>query len=310
MSRRRANQTGRSNGKRFVMVEHWVLNTPAWQVISSHAKVVLIHLLKRFNGVNNGEIAFAVRQGEEAGLSRSVTARAINELIDVGFVIVRRDSAFTVKTRDAREFELTLFECNGRQPCKDFARYRPEPIANLAKAKGQSEQRDAKAHHWDTKGATEPEQKSEGPHAGPQISLKRKQQSPQTATSSYAMPRTAKPNARSTCEASKAKSHQGRRPANQGADIIDLTDRLAVHAPVDQDRLRSRMGQIVKHHPRGTQAKLGREIGLSPEALSNFRAGRFRLSEEKANALLQALDAFDSALVGALTVRPSQRNEY
>src|SRR5689334_24448008 len=42
----------------------------------------------RFNGVNNGEITFGVREAEEIGLGKSSTAELFAELVRLGFLVV------------------------------------------------------------------------------------------------------------------------------------------------------------------------------------------------------------------------------
>ena len=62
---------------RFVMLPHWMLKSPAWRVLSPTGKAVLLHLWKRHNGTNNGQIVYRCRDAEPIGVSSSTVARAL-----------------------------------------------------------------------------------------------------------------------------------------------------------------------------------------------------------------------------------------
>jgi hypothetical protein len=57
----------------------------AWHV-SAVARAVLLAMLSRYNGRNNGRIGFVCREGSAMGVSEDGTARAIHELIAEGFI--------------------------------------------------------------------------------------------------------------------------------------------------------------------------------------------------------------------------------
>src|SRR5215471_17061559 len=118
MGRRRAH-----GGERFVLLPHWMLKSPAWRALSPNAKAVLLHLWERHNGANNGQIVYAVRDAAEIGLSRATAARALTETIEMGFLRVTRWSAFRLKTKEAREWEITCEPIDGRPASKDFMRW-------------------------------------------------------------------------------------------------------------------------------------------------------------------------------------------
>jgi hypothetical protein len=130
------------SGARFVALHHWLLRSAAWQALSPNAKAVLLHIWLRHNGSNNGTICYAVREAAEIGLSRSTTARALAELTELGFLRVTRQSSFTLKTKEAREWALTAEPIDGRPPTKDFMR-------SPSKTKTQSHQRKEQSHPRD-----------------------------------------------------------------------------------------------------------------------------------------------------------------
>ena len=137
---RKANSTGRSEGQeRFVQIPYWVLESPAARMLSPTAFKLLVYILKRFNGMNNGRIAFGVRSGcfvrkadgggavedTDIGLKPSTIADAIFELVGAGFIAFERDSLFTGRRGTigqgvVREWRLTWLPSDGKLPTKDF----------------------------------------------------------------------------------------------------------------------------------------------------------------------------------------------
>jgi len=115
---------------RHVRLYHWILDTDAWKRIPVYAKVVYIGL-RRYNGSNNGRIAYSVRDAaHEAGIALMTAARAFRALEANGFVVTMKKGAFSRKVRHASEFRLTEFACNASLlgATKEFARLiEPEP---------------------------------------------------------------------------------------------------------------------------------------------------------------------------------------
>lgn len=135
---RRADRTGRSEGEgRFLSLPYWVMETPAWLALSPNCKVALLAVAKRFNGHNNGRIAFGVRSGiyvteggklveKPFGMSRFQVGRALAEAERAGFIACTQDGSFDQK-RLVREWRLTWLSCNGQLATKDFVRAQPRP---------------------------------------------------------------------------------------------------------------------------------------------------------------------------------------
>jgi hypothetical protein len=137
---RKANSTGRSDGEpRFVQLPYWVMETPAFLSLSSHTKVALLLMLKRFNGRNNGMIAFGVRSGcfvpvpgsnelqNKPVLSSAQMARSLKEARAAGFIACERESQFsgrkgTTGQGIVREWRLTWLPTDGNPATKEFAR--------------------------------------------------------------------------------------------------------------------------------------------------------------------------------------------
>ncbi len=134
--------------ERWVGLPHWMLRSPAWKSLSPNAKALLIDVWQRHNGSNNGEISYAVREAAEIGLGRTTAARAFAELVERGFLVMTRDSAFTVKTRAARLWRITAVPCGGNRATKDFMCYSATPDGageRIAKSRIQSVQGDTQS---------------------------------------------------------------------------------------------------------------------------------------------------------------------
>lgn len=103
------NATGRSNGElSHIRLYHWEYNCPAFRALSPNAKAVYLAMRGLFNGRNNGHIAMSARNaGAVCHASKSTGARALHELIDLGFIRITKASAFNMKQRLAAEYELT-----------------------------------------------------------------------------------------------------------------------------------------------------------------------------------------------------------
>lgn len=137
-----ARRRGR-NGERHIRLPHWLLRSPAWCCLSPNGKAVLLHLWERHNGMNNGDIVYAVRDAEDVGVSKSNAARALAELIDKGFLLVTRASGFTVKTKEARCWAITAEPIESAPATKNFM-FWTDP-----KNKTQSHGRDRQSHGRD-----------------------------------------------------------------------------------------------------------------------------------------------------------------
>ena len=120
---------GQSRGDRFVRLEFYMLDSMAWQALSPQATKLYIDLCKRYNGANNGSLAYSVREAEAIGLTRSTAQRAFAELQAHGFLAVARDASFNLKTRMARLWRLTAYPAFGRDPTKDFMGWKPPASA-------------------------------------------------------------------------------------------------------------------------------------------------------------------------------------
>jgi hypothetical protein len=91
------NKTGRAlSPERFVLLPHYLLNSAAWKGLSPTARAAWIHIVKRYNGANNGSIAVSTRLlGEDLNCSKNAAARAILDLKNAGLIEQTAASSFS-----------------------------------------------------------------------------------------------------------------------------------------------------------------------------------------------------------------------
>lgn len=94
--------------KKHVRVYRDQMATEAWLALSGSAVKVMLAMGLLENGDNNGEFYFSDRKGAEmTGLSRNTVRKAINELIDTGFVYCSVRGGFSRKTPHAACYGFT-----------------------------------------------------------------------------------------------------------------------------------------------------------------------------------------------------------
>ena len=112
---------------KHLRVYRFMFESPAYRSLLSVARCLLHELMYRFNGQNNGYVAFSHREAlDEIGTrsNRAVTD-AFKELQSKGFIRPRVIGSFNLKRRHATEWILTHEEYGGREATKDFMRWRP-----------------------------------------------------------------------------------------------------------------------------------------------------------------------------------------
>lgn len=119
---------------RHVRLYRWLTNSAAWRSLSPVERCVYLEIAKRFDGKNNGFIAFSVREGAvELHISKMTVSRAVSRLVKLGFVEITVPGGFSRKVLHATEYRLAEHTCNksGALASKAFMSYTPEPSENL-----------------------------------------------------------------------------------------------------------------------------------------------------------------------------------
>ena len=105
---RRFTRGKRGNG-RFVALPFVVIDSDAFSSLKPPAVSILIALMKRFNGSNNGYIPLSCREaGDFANVSSNTAARAFKQLERVGLIKCVTLSNFDCRKKLAREWALTF----------------------------------------------------------------------------------------------------------------------------------------------------------------------------------------------------------
>jgi hypothetical protein len=118
----RVNQKGRTHYERIVVLPCHMLNSPAWQDLSSNAKVAFIEMKRRYYGTNNGEISLSCREAADLTHTSKVTAsRFLKELQSHGFVKVSKHGVFT--GRLATTWILTTENLQGHHKTDDWKKW-------------------------------------------------------------------------------------------------------------------------------------------------------------------------------------------
>jgi Helix-turn-helix domain len=108
-----ARKHDKERNDRYFQLHHYMLKTDAWKALSAAAVRVYIQIGDRYNGANNGKLAFSVRDAaEECNLNKDTAGRAFKELVDRGFIEETRHGGISKKTRLASEWRLTAFKCD------------------------------------------------------------------------------------------------------------------------------------------------------------------------------------------------------
>lgn len=78
----------RSKTAPFAMLPYYILDSAAYQQLSSHARALLVELVRQHRGTNNGDLsaAYSEMRGRRAFKSKGTLDRALNELLEAGLI--------------------------------------------------------------------------------------------------------------------------------------------------------------------------------------------------------------------------------
>ena len=106
---------GSKRGKRqYVQLYRNIKRSQAYHSLSVYARALLIELIDRHNGCNNGMIGLGVREAKyELGCSQGRVSRAMRELDDAGLARPTKIGAW--RGRRATEWRLMFLRCDKTQ---------------------------------------------------------------------------------------------------------------------------------------------------------------------------------------------------
>lgn len=131
----------RANGPPFIQLFQWMYDSTAFRSLRPGPRAVILALLRRYNGTNNGSIALSVRDAVfDCGVrDKDTVAGYFTELERKGFIVATRRGAFHLKdptANRATEWRLTWLDAPGIKATKEFMQWAPEAqVENLRSEK-------------------------------------------------------------------------------------------------------------------------------------------------------------------------------
>jgi DNA-binding transcriptional regulator YhcF (GntR family) len=99
----------------FIQLPKYMVRSVAWRTLPGTAMAAYIALAVNYKGNNNGTLHLSAREfAASHGCAKDTAMRAIQVLIDRGFIEVVKLSGFNIKDRkrQATEYRLTLYVCD------------------------------------------------------------------------------------------------------------------------------------------------------------------------------------------------------
>jgi hypothetical protein len=116
------------NERWYARIFHDVMDSPAWRSLTAYEQAIYLHLVRRYNGRNNGQISLSVREAATAiNAAKNTAARALKVLTQKGFISVVKRGWYNPKREHGRatEYRLTEYPCDvtGKAASFDFRRH-------------------------------------------------------------------------------------------------------------------------------------------------------------------------------------------
>jgi hypothetical protein len=105
-------------GTHWLRLDHWIIKGIAYRKLNSNERCTLLEMMRRYDGNNNGNIAFGGADGARIGLSADITERALTRLEKRRFIICTQAANPRLKKR--RRWELTMYGVGREKPKKLF----------------------------------------------------------------------------------------------------------------------------------------------------------------------------------------------
>jgi len=113
-----------TRGGSWAGIPKCLIDSPAHRDLSLHARAILVELIARMNGYNNGAIAVSQRELKEAlGCSPNRVVAAIVELVDHYLIEVTVEGEWA--SRQARQYRLTFVSTKDGLATNDYLRWTP-----------------------------------------------------------------------------------------------------------------------------------------------------------------------------------------
>jgi hypothetical protein len=121
----------KDKGPRHVRIHHYMMATQAWISLGCTERAMYLDIAARYAGYgsNNGKIGYSVREAAtNLHIGTSTAKRALDALVDRGFIVATKRGAFSLKKRHASEWRLTEFASDISRDIatKDFMTWTPD----------------------------------------------------------------------------------------------------------------------------------------------------------------------------------------
>jgi len=117
MALSRLKSKGRKDSGSFTKIPHQITNSDNYRSLSIRAKALLLDTCARFNGINNGDFDYTLKNMKLWGWnSNDVIARAKNELLIKGWIVLTRQGG----RNKCNLYALTIWpidDCKGKLDC-------------------------------------------------------------------------------------------------------------------------------------------------------------------------------------------------
>jgi transposase len=116
-----------------------MLSCPAYRALSCAARALYVELKRYYFGYNNGNVGMSIRRAALClGVSPNTARKAIQALIDKGFIKPHVKGSYHWKTRHSTTWILNEYPYNDARPTKDYMKWRSKekqkPVANSEKS--------------------------------------------------------------------------------------------------------------------------------------------------------------------------------
>ena len=114
----------------FVPIFKFMQDSLGYKCLVLHcagALAIYIDLAMRYNGSNNGDISYSVREGKtRLGINPNTVGKYLKILERYGLIITTQKGSFDLKKRHASTYELTMWDVIGKHKAKKiFMTYQP-----------------------------------------------------------------------------------------------------------------------------------------------------------------------------------------
>lgn len=130
IKRRKKNLNNIRNIETFVQFPKYMQDSSGYKSLvlnCAGALAIYIDLAMRYNGTNNGDISYSVREGKtRLGINPNTVGKYLKALERYGLIITTQKGSFDLKKRHASTYELTMWDVIGKHKAKkNFMTYKP-----------------------------------------------------------------------------------------------------------------------------------------------------------------------------------------